>query len=67
MAEDFATIESPCVRECIIDAASGYCRGCWRTLDEISFWMRYAPAERRRVMRQSRARRAVAAGAGTTD
>ena len=67
MAEDFATIESPCVRECVIDAASGYCRGCWRTLDEISFWMRYTPVERRRVMQQLQARCAAATGIRVTD
>jgi predicted Fe-S protein YdhL (DUF1289 family) len=65
MAEDFATIVSPCVRECVIDAASGYCRGCWRTLDEISFWMRYTPEERKRVMQQLQER--CAADARVTD
>ena len=56
-------IESPCVGECVIDAASRYCRGCYRTLDEISFWVRYTPEVRKRVMQQLQARRAVAAGA----
>ena len=67
MAEDVAAIESPCVRECVIDGASGYCCGCYHTLDEISFWMRYTPEERKRVMQQLQARRAVAAGARLTD
>jgi hypothetical protein len=62
MSEDVAAIESPCVRECVIDAASGYCRGCWRTLDEISFWTRLAAEERKRVMQCLPARRAIAAG-----
>jgi hypothetical protein len=62
MTEDVAAIESPCVRECVIDAASGYCHGCWRTLDEISFWTRLAPEERKRVMQCLPARRAIAAG-----
>ena len=31
-------IESPCINICDIDAASGVCRGCARTLDEIAAW-----------------------------
>lgn len=45
-----ADIESPCVRVCIIDAGSGWCQGCGRTLTEISYWTTYTPAERRRIM-----------------
>lgn len=29
---------SPCTSVCLIDAASGLCQGCLRTLDEIGFW-----------------------------
>ncbi len=32
------TIESPCINICDIDAASGLCVGCARTLDEIARW-----------------------------
>ena len=31
-------IESPCISLCEIDAASGQCLGCARTLDEIAAW-----------------------------
>ena len=31
-------IESPCINICEMDEASGWCRGCLRTLDEIAFW-----------------------------
>lgn len=67
MGPDTATVESPCVRVCIIDQTTGYCCGCYRTLDEISFWMRYTPEERGRVMQHLQARRTVAAGARVTD
>lgn len=33
-----ADAASPCVKTCTIDAASGWCRGCGRTLDEIAGW-----------------------------
>ncbi|OGA07192.1 MAG: hypothetical protein A2W68_15210 [Betaproteobacteria bacterium RIFCSPLOWO2_02_64_14] len=67
MTPDDAANESPCVRVCVIDPATGYCCGCYRTLDEISFWMRYTPQERRRVMQHLQARRTVAAGARIMD
>jgi len=60
MAETWAAIESPCVRVCVIEASSGWCRGCWRTLDEISFWVRYTSEEQRQVMQHLAARRAAA-------
>ena len=63
MAEARTAIDSPCVRVCVIDVSSGSCRGCRRTLDEISFWVRYANEERREVMHHLEARRAAACAA----
>ena len=31
-------VESPCISVCQLDEASGLCRGCWRTRDEIAAW-----------------------------
>jgi len=31
-------VASPCISVCVMDAASGFCIGCWRTLDEIAAW-----------------------------
>jgi len=33
-----ALVPSPCISVCRMDAASGLCVGCWRTLDEICQW-----------------------------
>ena len=33
-------VPSPCVSVCRMDAASGLCEGCFRTLDEIAAWSR---------------------------
>ncbi len=30
--------QSPCIGVCSIDEASGYCQGCYRTIDEIKGW-----------------------------
>jgi predicted Fe-S protein YdhL (DUF1289 family) len=42
-------IISPCAKICVVDPASGLCRGCGRNLTEIEGWTRYTDAERARV------------------
>lgn len=43
-------VASPCVDVCRMDAASGYCEGCRRSLDEIASWSAYSPSEKRAVL-----------------
>ena len=43
---------SPCEKICVVDPASGLCRGCGRSLAEIEHWTRYTDAERAQVMAQ---------------
>jgi len=43
-------IESPCVKMCTLDARSGLCLGCGRTVEEIARWTAMGAAERARVM-----------------
>lgn len=43
-------IISPCTRVCIIDQKSGLCRGCRRTLTEISYWASYTRTEKLAVL-----------------
>jgi predicted Fe-S protein YdhL (DUF1289 family) len=31
-------VASPCTSVCEMDPATGFCRGCFRTLDEIAAW-----------------------------
>jgi uncharacterized protein len=45
-------IESPCNQVCTIDAPTGYCIGCGRTLDEIAEWGD-ADVERQRAILQN--------------
>ena len=42
-------VASPCVNVCRMDAASGYCEGCQRSLDEIASWSNYTAGEKRAV------------------
>lgn len=58
-------IESPCVKVCTLDARSGLCLGCRRTIDEIAGWGAMSAGERARVMRELSARNSGAAVAAT--
>jgi predicted Fe-S protein YdhL (DUF1289 family) len=47
---------------CRIDAASGHCEGCLRTLDEIALWSQLDDDTKREVWQLLEVRRATAAG-----
>jgi predicted Fe-S protein YdhL (DUF1289 family) len=51
-------VPSPCVNVCRMNAASGWCEGCWRSIDEIAAWSRLDEAARRAVWPVLVARRA---------
>jgi predicted Fe-S protein YdhL (DUF1289 family) len=57
-------IETPCVNICTLDARSGLCLGCGRTIDEIARWATMSADERRRVMLELPERRAARERAG---
>ncbi|RZJ25744.1 MAG: DUF1289 domain-containing protein [Haliea sp.] len=42
-------VPSPCISVCRMDAATGWCEGCLRTLDEIAGWGMQDDAVRRDV------------------
>jgi hypothetical protein len=52
-------IESPCNKICTLDARSGFCLGCGRTVDEIARWTAMSAAERACVMAELPARLAA--------
>lgn len=41
---------SPCINVCKMDAASGLCTGCYRTIDEITLWTRFDERARRQIV-----------------
>ena len=49
-------VASPCINVCQIDPASGLCRGCWRTLDEIAHWSVLDEEEKQAIWRALPAR-----------
>jgi predicted Fe-S protein YdhL (DUF1289 family) len=50
---------SPCIAVCQIDPATGYCRGCRRTIEEIAGWLAMSAEERWRVLDEVAKRRAA--------
>ncbi len=57
-------VRSPCVSVCRMDAASGLCEGCLRTIGEIAGWADMATDDRLAVWQQI-ARRAQAPGSSS--
>jgi uncharacterized protein len=43
-------VPSPCISICEMNEESGYCRGCFRSIKEISEWERYDDAEKQAVI-----------------
>ena len=55
--EPAAAAASPCINVCEMHAATGWCAGCLRTLDEIAGWGRWSDAQKRAVWLQLEGRR----------
>lgn len=54
-------VPSPCNSVCRMDARTGWCEGCARTLDEIAGWSTMGDDEKIVVWDELAARRAVLA------
>jgi predicted Fe-S protein YdhL (DUF1289 family) len=52
-----APVGSPCVNVCRMDAVTGWCDGCQRTLDEIAAWGTLDDDGRRAIWQQLAQRR----------
>ncbi|WP_144144041.1 DUF1289 domain-containing protein [Paraburkholderia sp. BCC1884] len=51
-------VPSPCISVCRMDAATGWCEGCLRTIDEIAGWSLFDGDEKRAVWDAIEARHA---------
>lgn len=51
-------LPSPCINVCKMDARSGLCLGCFRTIDEITVWARTDDVHRARILAAVAERRA---------
>lgn len=52
VAQTATPVPSPCRNVCRMDAVTGYCEGCLRTIDEIAAWAALPDADKRRVWAQ---------------
>ena len=43
-------VASPCTNVCRIDAETGLCAGCYRTLDEIAGWIDLSAEQKRTLL-----------------
>ena len=50
-------VASPCISVCAIDPRTGFCAGCFRSLDEIAGWIAFTNDEKRAVLAALPARR----------
>lgn len=48
---------SPCINVCTLDAGSGLCQGCFRTIDEISVWSQASNEEKLNILSAALRRR----------
>jgi len=44
------SIESPCIGVCKLDSKGFFCKGCRRTLEEISNWKKYSNSKRKKIL-----------------
>jgi predicted Fe-S protein YdhL (DUF1289 family) len=56
--EDQRAVPSPCINVCRMDASTGWCEGCLRTIDEITGWSLFDDDEKRAVWDAIEARHA---------
>lgn len=54
-------VRSPCVSTCKMDPATGWCTGCYRTIDEIANWGSMPPEVKQHVWLELGRRRQGAA------
>ena len=58
-------IASPCINVCKMDAQSGLCTGCFRTIDEITVWSRIDDRRRLAILAAVAGRRQHECRTGT--
>jgi uncharacterized protein len=52
------SLDTPCIKICLLDDETGLWLGCGRSIREIAGWTAMTDAERRAVMRELPARKA---------
>ncbi|MBL0953786.1 MAG: DUF1289 domain-containing protein [Leptospira sp.] len=50
--------KSPCIKICMMDPESGFCAGCYRTIEEIGAWSSMTDEEKEAVWQELPRRKA---------
>ena len=45
-----ASVPSPCIGLCVLDPETGFCKGCFRSIEEIGAWIGLDDVGRRQVL-----------------
>ncbi len=53
-------VESPCIGVCTVDDVTGFCQGCFRTLEEIQGWWDMDNATKATVVKTAAERESAA-------
>lgn len=48
---------TPCIAVCSVEDETGFCRGCFRTMKEITQWKQYSDSTREDIMKKLPERR----------
>ncbi|MBP7451202.1 MAG: DUF1289 domain-containing protein [Ottowia sp.] len=56
-SDNAAQVASPCTGVCRLHPTTGWCEGCWRSLDEIAGWSSMNAPQRRDVLARTAQRR----------
>lgn len=46
-------VESPCINVCGMNVGTGYCHGCYRTIEEIQGWRDYTIEQKADVLKKT--------------
>ena len=52
----YAGADSPCIKKCWYDWDKGFCTGCGRTIDELSYWDYRTMKEKQEILKKSKKR-----------
>jgi len=50
-------IPSPCISICAMDEESGFCKGCFRTLEEVASWLYYTDMQKSEIIATLKSRK----------
>ncbi|CAB3802459.1 DUF1289 domain-containing protein [Paraburkholderia fynbosensis] len=56
--DECGAVPSPCINVCRMDASTGWCEGCLRTIDEIAGWSLFDDDAKRAVWEAIKGRHA---------